>query len=517
MALVQISRIQHRKGLMEDLPQLAGGELGWAVDQRRLFIGNGTLEEGAPVIGNTEILTNFSGLADISTLVYKGSPAGYIAQTGSSPASPTRRSLQNKFDDRVSVKDFGAVGDGVSDDTLAITRAFVQLYTVNSTDASKKVLYFPAGEYLITAPIAIPPYAQIMGEGMRSTILTYEPDSSVNTSDPVFRTADFTLNVGNSIGGTTAIVPTGWHMFDFAVKTTAENTIFLLEGLTNSVFERVKLSGASLPAFSYPDTFPLVECKSVTAIKTQNIRFYGCDFSTGDRAIRIANDTDNVLVYNSAADSLRKFVETTGTSIGIQVMSNIVKNIPDIALDFKAGATNCISGFNLFIDCSLTNSLPIVKFVEGNNVSVGDMFQRDADPIHGDNIETSNSTAIAFDMSQKIQVGSFTRETGRRVLLAPGAADNTTLFSLEAVKYPAFEVEYALYRGTRYRVGRIRVIMNPTESVPVFDHEFLQDSNCGIDFDVVKVGSFLEFKYTLTDSYDPAESGILSYSIKKLL
>jgi hypothetical protein len=60
MAIVQISRITNRKGLIENLPQLAGGELGWAVDSRKLFIGNGTVEEGAPAIGNTEILTEYS-------------------------------------------------------------------------------------------------------------------------------------------------------------------------------------------------------------------------------------------------------------------------------------------------------------------------------------------------------------------------------------------------------------------------------------------------------------------------
>ena len=56
MAIVQISRITNRKGLIENLPQLAGAELGWAVDTRQLFIGNGTLQEGAPIIGNTEII-----------------------------------------------------------------------------------------------------------------------------------------------------------------------------------------------------------------------------------------------------------------------------------------------------------------------------------------------------------------------------------------------------------------------------------------------------------------------------
>ena len=60
MAIVQVSRITNRKGLAENVPQLAGAELGWAIDERRLFIGNGTLQEGAPVIGNTEVLTEYS-------------------------------------------------------------------------------------------------------------------------------------------------------------------------------------------------------------------------------------------------------------------------------------------------------------------------------------------------------------------------------------------------------------------------------------------------------------------------
>lgn len=69
MAIVQISQITNRKGLQENLPQLAGAELGWSVDSRRLYIGNGTLEEGAPVIGNTEILTEFSELIPPPTAV----------------------------------------------------------------------------------------------------------------------------------------------------------------------------------------------------------------------------------------------------------------------------------------------------------------------------------------------------------------------------------------------------------------------------------------------------------------
>ena len=60
MAVIQISRIQHRRGLQSDLPNLASAELGWSVDTRKLYIGNGTIEEGAPSLGRTEVLTQYS-------------------------------------------------------------------------------------------------------------------------------------------------------------------------------------------------------------------------------------------------------------------------------------------------------------------------------------------------------------------------------------------------------------------------------------------------------------------------
>jgi len=63
MAIVQISQITNRKGLQSNLPQLAGAEFGWSTDTRQLYIGNGTLADGAPVIGNTEILTEFSNIS----------------------------------------------------------------------------------------------------------------------------------------------------------------------------------------------------------------------------------------------------------------------------------------------------------------------------------------------------------------------------------------------------------------------------------------------------------------------
>ena len=57
MPIKQTSKIQVRSGLQQNLPQLAQGEMAWAVDSQRLFIGNGNVSSGAPYEGNTEIIT----------------------------------------------------------------------------------------------------------------------------------------------------------------------------------------------------------------------------------------------------------------------------------------------------------------------------------------------------------------------------------------------------------------------------------------------------------------------------
>jgi len=69
MAVTQISKITVRRGKRANLPQLSYGEIGWAVDTRQLFIGNGSLTDGASVEGNTEILTELSELVGIQNSV----------------------------------------------------------------------------------------------------------------------------------------------------------------------------------------------------------------------------------------------------------------------------------------------------------------------------------------------------------------------------------------------------------------------------------------------------------------
>ena len=155
MAIVQISQITNRKGAFSSLPQLAGAEFGWAIDTRQLFIGNGTLQEGAPVIGNTEILTEYSDVLAKAQYVYQGAAAGYIVQTGPTAGSEVSQNLQSWLDQWASVKDFGATGDGVTDDTEAINRALYQLYCVQTNPQVRRSLFFPAGVYRTTEYLSL--------------------------------------------------------------------------------------------------------------------------------------------------------------------------------------------------------------------------------------------------------------------------------------------------------------------------------------------------------------------------
>jgi hypothetical protein len=61
MAIIQISKIQHRTGNIYELPQLSVGEIGYAIDAKRVFIGNDPDVLG-PSPDNTELLTQYSDI-----------------------------------------------------------------------------------------------------------------------------------------------------------------------------------------------------------------------------------------------------------------------------------------------------------------------------------------------------------------------------------------------------------------------------------------------------------------------
>jgi len=195
MAVIQISKIQVRRGSIgeQGMPQLASGEMGWAVDTQQLFIGNGSVAEGAPAVGNTEILTQYStATINLFNCIYEyrgGKPEGYFKPYAKS------RSLQSKLDEYVSVLDFGADPTGTNPCDRAIQTAVTATY-MNSHDSGadlsyKKILHFPAGTYKFTGTVYLPPYISIQGEGADNTLL-----KTINTSgnNTIFKTRSIDPN-----------------------------------------------------------------------------------------------------------------------------------------------------------------------------------------------------------------------------------------------------------------------------------------------------------------------------------
>jgi len=81
------------------------------------------------------------------------------------------RTAQNKMREIVSAKDFGAVGDGVTDDTAAIQAAIDAALVGSFPTAGNKTVLLPAGTYLISSPLQLKDYQTIVGDGPFNTVI----------------------------------------------------------------------------------------------------------------------------------------------------------------------------------------------------------------------------------------------------------------------------------------------------------------------------------------------------------
>lgn len=175
MAVVQISRIQLRRGKKNEgtgLPQLASGELAWAIDTQELFVGNGAVSEGAPAVGNTKILTEHDNILDLLAQ-YQYKPEDSTIATGLN-GDIIERSLQERLDEgAVNAASFGISGlDSDVDQTALLQNAIYSLYLTTST-ANRVSLEVDPGTYRITGTIYVPSNVRIVGSGIGKTVFNF--------------------------------------------------------------------------------------------------------------------------------------------------------------------------------------------------------------------------------------------------------------------------------------------------------------------------------------------------------
>ncbi|WP_420128075.1 glycosyl hydrolase family 28-related protein [Longimicrobium sp.] len=83
------------------------------------------------------------------------------------------RTVESRLRETVSVKDYGAVGDGVTDDTAAFTSAFNYLASRVTSTLGGGTLYVPHGTYKLSQALPLPRAVDIKGDGMVNTRLVF--------------------------------------------------------------------------------------------------------------------------------------------------------------------------------------------------------------------------------------------------------------------------------------------------------------------------------------------------------
>jgi hypothetical protein len=198
MAVVQISKIQQRRGqkLLSGMPQLSSAELAWAVDTQELFIGNGSVAEGAPYVGNTRVLTEHDNLLELAGSYRFAEPVPTLEGS-------IFRSIQSKLDEiQVSIIDFGPPPAPIVDHSEYFNIAFDELFQ-NPDTRFRKVLIVPNGHYYFSSVLRIPSNVIIRGETSDGVILDIgntgiELLSAANTDSLNFSSTDYPENISIS-------------------------------------------------------------------------------------------------------------------------------------------------------------------------------------------------------------------------------------------------------------------------------------------------------------------------------
>jgi len=268
MAVVQISRIQIRRGTVAQgtsLPQLASGELAWALDSQELWIGNGSVSEGSPAVGNTKILT----LNDLSA---NGNILGIIQYIygfnnnviTNIRGGSTSRPIQQRLDDTIITTNFGTLGDGApatvngvlgytaqsaDNDTLALQLVINQTYLnppagyLNSGVASRRIINIPAGVYVLTSTLYVPSFATLQGAGSDKTIFYFNPTNNTG-NPPAVKFVNDTYFTAQPTSTSSTNQPRSINMTGISIRVaTGVNAAMELNSVRDSKFEDMTFVG----------------------------------------------------------------------------------------------------------------------------------------------------------------------------------------------------------------------------------------------------------------------------------
>lgn len=544
MAVVSISRIQIRRGKEQSgsgLPQLASGELGWAIDTQNLYIGNGSVSEGAPYVGNTRILTESDNLFDL--------PNVYTYRDGSSIAGTVSRDLQDRLDDRVSVRAFGVSGNG-TDITTELQTAIYQLF-LNTNPQDKAVLHMEPGEYVISSTVFIPKNTKIVGAGIGKTTIKLN-GSFIGFFTVNDNTTATTPQWSIANDSDTHLQPTGIHIsgITFENMTSNWNPFIHLYNTKYSTIEDVEFNGNfDILNFNSVDVDrnPIVQDSAgikITsdsyAINSSNNIVRRCKFY--DVFAGIYSDTytlDSVFTDNEYYLNVYGVALGAGVSVyddNLPYPSN--NTISNSSFDeiyahgiFAPYAINNLSNNNKFHnvgnrfggpsswDSSNTAEFfAAIKYGLSGNNSVDDWFERSyilSTGVSRDGNESTSLTGTVFvpDVQGPVNyVEGFTKE-----IEVQSTTTAVPLFRLAADDIKTYEIDYVYESTLRTfkRFGKLIITINPTigsQEAKIID-EYDTVGNDNYDENIQWFTTFPNNGTVILSTENPGDTGTLQFKI----
>jgi hypothetical protein len=412
MAVIQIAKILIRRGQENQtgIPKLDPGEFGWAEDTENLYIGK-RISEGADSDENTRILVE-RDLDIFRTLsLNTGSvTSAYRYREGTAYlTSTTISTVQYKLDSfNPSLTDFGLVLTTATnveiDITLPLRYAIKDLFGAPSNlqpkEARRKLL-IPAGDYIVSESIELPPYTSLVGEGMGLTNIKF-----TNSLTSLFKTVDADGN-------------------EFGSMLTGINRArdIRIEGMTLQ-YSTGSMSNSPLLSLDDVAVAKIQDCRfgtyfSSTSTTTYGLTSYGVGIAMRgtDGGVVDVVAANNLHIVNCVFDGLSIGVEGVGNVIRPVIENNIFSNLQQgvkfhtidtsrppqngyvtenrfqnivgegIFVGTSSVATNHLSSNNFFAqvgngvnlsDYTTTSSTTtaVINFIASGNKTINDQFNR---------------------------------------------------------------------------------------------------------------------------------------------
>ena len=268
----------------------------------------------------------------------------------------------------VSVKDFGAKGDGVTDDTAAI----------QATITASGSVFFPVGTYLVTSQITVPSGRTLIGSS--ATVLWNTSTLpiafvSTNATDIEFQFLKFRSSVGVSASPTYAIKVVACKRIKVISCSSTLVNLFISD--TTAANYAAVVTDESLPGFNCSSDIVISGCQingttstnqaagaGVMIFYTLRATVSNCSIVNCGSAVTFWGGDSNPAVDGALANE-RKCKQCSATSIevkscgagiwttmtqGTSISGCTIETIADIGIDFE-GAFECTASGNAVRDC----------------------------------------------------------------------------------------------------------------------------------------------------------------------